>query len=139
MNDNETAPLVTSYVEVLTRVLAGKEPDVSASGDITAADSDDPIKRQAYMRTLVDEGRKKVAPSTMITKRVGDVVRFIEKAKQMIDVAIQNIPQAALPWAGVCIGLQVTRRLSYVERLALDPLTPYRSCRIPLKGWNRSF
>jgi hypothetical protein len=115
MNDNETAPLVTSYIEVLTRVLAGKEPDISSSGDITAADLDDPIKRQAYMRTLVDEGRKKVAPSTMITKRVGDVVKFIEKAKQMIDVAIQSIPQAALPWAGVCIGLQVTRCLSYVD------------------------
>jgi hypothetical protein len=40
------------------------------------------------MRILVDEGQKKVATSSKITKGVGDVVEYIQKAKEMIDVAI---------------------------------------------------
>lgn len=111
--DDDTASLVTSYVKILTRVLAEGDTDTSTSGADAAAELDDPTKRQAHMRILVDEGRKKVATSSKITKRVGDVVEYIQKAKGMIDVAIQNIPQAALPWAGVCIGLQVSRHLPY--------------------------
>jgi hypothetical protein len=111
--DDDTARLVTSYVNVLTKVLAEKDTNTSTSGADVAAELNDPTKRQAHMRMLVDEGRKKVATSSKITKRVGDVVEYIQKAKDMIDVAIQNIPQAALPWAGVCIGLQVSRHLPY--------------------------
>lgn len=38
---------------------------------------------------------------------MGDVAQFVLSAKGMIDVTIQNIPQAALPWTGVYIGLQI--------------------------------
>ena len=60
------------------------------------------------MRKLVEQGRARIATAYKITKGVGDVAKFVLSAKAMIDLAIQNIPQAALPWAGVCIGLQVS-------------------------------
>jgi hypothetical protein len=60
------------------------------------------------MRKLVEQGRAKVAKAYKITKVAGDMAKFVLDAKAMIDLAIQNIPQAALPWAGVCIGLQVS-------------------------------
>ena len=75
--DDDTASLVTSYVKILIRVLAEGDTDTSTSGADAAAELDDPTKRQAHMRILIDEGRKKVATSSKITKRVGDVVEYI--------------------------------------------------------------
>jgi hypothetical protein len=113
-NDNDTAELVKSYMRTLTTVLrAEKAPDTSASGasDALAAPKD-PTKRQMHMKKLVEEGQAKVSAASKITRGVGDVAQFILSAKGMIDLAIQNIPQAALPWAGVCIGLQVSNHPS---------------------------
>jgi hypothetical protein len=103
--DKDTAELVRSYVETLGKVLGANIPKtvVSGTGDISA-ELEDPAKRQKYMEDLVKEGQSKVATASKITKGVGDVAQFILSAKGMIDVAIQNIPQAALPWAGVCTG-----------------------------------
>ncbi|KIW16736.1 hypothetical protein PV08_03925 [Exophiala spinifera] len=105
--DDDTAALVTSYVKILTGVLAEGDTGVSTSGADVSIELHEPTKRQAHMRMLVDAGRNKVATSSKITKRVGDVIEYIQKAKGMVDIAIQNTPQAALPWAGVCIGLQI--------------------------------
>ncbi|KAH8587313.1 hypothetical protein B0O99DRAFT_642038 [Bisporella sp. PMI_857] len=106
--DKDTAEFVGSYVETLTKVLSANIPKTVASGagDISA-ELKDPAKRQKYMEDLVKEGQSKVATASKITKGVGDVAQFVLLAKGMIDAAIQNIPQAALPWAGVCIGLQI--------------------------------
>jgi hypothetical protein len=113
-NGNDTAELVKSYMKTLTTVLkAEKAPDTSASGasDVSAA-LRDPTKRQMHMKKLVEEGQAKVSTASKITRGVGDVAQFILSAKGMIDLAIQNIPQAALPWAGVCVGLQVSNHPS---------------------------
>jgi hypothetical protein len=108
-NDNDTAELVKSYMKTLTTVLkAEKAPDTSASGDSdVSAELKDPTTRQMHMKKLVEEGQAKVSTASKIMRGVGDVAQFILSAKGMIDLAIQNIPQAALPWAGVCVGLQV--------------------------------
>jgi uncharacterized phage infection (PIP) family protein YhgE len=107
--DDSTAKLVNSYVKTLTTILKAKRAsDTSASeaADVSA-ELKDPVKRQTYMKDLVEEGRKKIATTSKITEGVDNVIGYIEKAKGMIDAAIGNIPQAALPWAGVCLGLQV--------------------------------
>jgi hypothetical protein len=108
-NDGDDAELVKSYIKTLAKVLGPKTPETSASGagDISAK-LRDPVKRQTYMEDLVKKGQAKIFLASKITKGVGDVAQFILSAKAMIDLAIQNIPQAALPWAGVCIGLQVS-------------------------------
>ena len=113
-NGNDTAELVKSYMKTLATVLkAEKAPDTSASraSDVSAAPKD-PTERQMHMKKLVEEGQAKVSTASKITKGVGDVAQFILSAKGMIDLAIQNIPQAALPWAGVCVGLQVSNHPS---------------------------
>ena len=119
--DKDTAELVGSYVETLTKVLNANIPKTVASGagDISA-ELKDPAKRQKYMEDLVKKGQSKVATASKITNGVGDVARFVLSAKGMIDAAIQNIPQAALPWAGVCIGLQVSNHPSQLPSLCID-------------------
>jgi len=130
--------LVNAYVEALTKFLKDeKATDTSATGasdasvenkDLKAkkaadtstaevidisAELKDPTKRQEYMKKLVIKGKAKVENASKISKAVGDIAESFLKAKPMIDLAIQNIPQAApaaLPWAGVCMGLQVSSR-----------------------------
>ncbi|KAK5989962.1 Vegetative incompatibility protein HET-E-1 [Cladobotryum mycophilum] len=106
--DEETSELVKNYVKTLARVLkAGNGPDASVSEGDVSNELGDLTKRQEFMKKAMDEGRKKFATSSKIMQMAGDVSQFILSAKAMIDVAIQNVPQAALPWAGVCLGLQI--------------------------------
>ena len=88
---------------------AAKAPDTSTfrASDVST-ELKDPTKRQMHMKKLVEEGQAKVFTASNITKRVGDVAQFIFSAEGLVDSAIQSIPQAALPWAGVCVGLQVS-------------------------------
>lgn len=37
----------------------------------------------------------------------GNFSVFVLEAEKLIDAAVRSVPQAALPWAGVCLGLQV--------------------------------
>lgn len=103
--DTDTAKLVKCYVKTLATILSA---EASLDADSVAAESEDKSKRQTHMRRLVKEGQAKISTPSKITKGVGDVAQFILSAKDMIDAAVKNIPQAALPWAGVCIGLQVS-------------------------------
>lgn len=111
--EKDTAELVGSYMKTLEEVLRSETPEPSAA-DISA-ELKDPAKRQIYMKELVEKGGAKISKASNITKGVGQVASFVLSAKGIIDLAIQNIPQAApaaLPWAGVCVGLQVSIRPS---------------------------
>ncbi|KAL7959002.1 hypothetical protein V8C34DRAFT_323579 [Trichoderma compactum] len=103
--DKDTNELVTSYVETLTTVL-GTSPSIVSGADIPA-NLKDPTMRQTFMKRLVEEGQANILTSSKVTQGVGNVAEFILSAKRLVDAAIQNIPQAALPWAGVCVGLQI--------------------------------
>jgi hypothetical protein len=63
--------------------------------DNVVAELKDPSKRQMHMKKLVEEGQAKVAKASKITRGVGDFANAILSVKPMIDLAIQNIPQAA--------------------------------------------
>jgi hypothetical protein len=96
-------------MKILTTTLsAEKAYNTSASEiDDVSAELEDPVKRQTYMRDLVEKGQKNIVPTSKICQGVDNIIEYVDKAKDMISVAIGNIPQAALPWAGVCLGLQV--------------------------------
>lgn len=97
---SDTAQLVKSYAKILMAVLGDGQHD--------SAELNDPTRRQDCMKDLVRQGLARVTTSTRIRQGVSDIAEYCLSAKAMIDLAIQNIPQAALPWAGVCIGLQVS-------------------------------
>jgi hypothetical protein len=112
--EDDEEELVGSYAETLEAVLRFEASEDTASDVINdvAAKLKDPSQRQIHMQKLVRDGQTKVAKASKITKGVGDFVETILKVKPMVDLAIQGIPQAApaaLPWAGVCVGLQVSQ------------------------------
>lgn len=106
--------LVKAYEKCLEKFLEDENaPDTSATGaiDISAKLKDkDPTQRQIYMKKLVEEGKAKIATSSKVSKVVGAGAQAILAAKPVVDLLLKNIPPAApaaLPWAGVCVGLQV--------------------------------
>ncbi|KAG5983667.1 hypothetical protein E4U55_007591, partial [Claviceps digitariae] len=99
-----TAGIVRSYAETLTLAIAGDDGQklgtkLGMGTSNLAADLKDPVKRQAHMRELVKKGRDKFANDSKMAQAVGDVASFVLQARGVIDVAIKNVPQAALPWA----------------------------------------
>lgn len=104
----DTAKLSSLYVKTLKKALGAGDPGEPVSDDGAPLVQEDPGKQQALMRKLVEEGLAKVSGVSKATKMVGDVVQFVLSVKGMVDLAVNNIPQAALPWAGVCVGLQVS-------------------------------
>ena len=101
--DGNTATLVKLYVRTLNKVSG---PGNDADNGV-AAGLDDPDTRQHVMKKFVEAGQAKIATSSRLTKGVGNVAEFIQRIKPIIDTAIANTSQAALPWAGVCVGLHV--------------------------------
>ncbi|KAK4118127.1 hypothetical protein N657DRAFT_659742 [Parathielavia appendiculata] len=103
----DNAELVMSYAKTLETVL-GANPGVASDPNVLA-ELHNPTKRQMHMRRLVEEGRAKISRASKITNGVGGVADFVLSVKGIIDLAAQSVPQAALPWAGVCVGLQILR------------------------------
>ncbi len=100
--EKDEGKLVGTYVKILAGVLKDeKAADISVQ-------LEDRAERQAYMLKLMKEGQVKVAMASKIMEGVGDVAQFILSVKGIVDAAVQTNPQAALPWAGVCVGLQVS-------------------------------
>lgn len=108
--EKEDEDLVSSYITALEKVLGHRNTTSSVDGQPELG-LHDPTKRQIHMRRLVEEGRAKVLSSSQIVEGVGNIAKFVDLTKGVVDLAIQNVPQAALPWAGVCVGLQVGARL----------------------------
>ncbi len=109
-NDKEAKKLVQLYLETVIKAIQANPEDTTVSAD----DLKDPRKRQRLMEKLIEDGREKVAKASKVTKGIGDFAGAILSVKPMVDAAIQNIPYAApaaLPWAGVCAGLQASHPL----------------------------
>jgi N-terminal domain of NWD NACHT-NTPase len=60
------------------------------------------------MGLLVQTGLKKTESVVKVKQGIGEVVDVILSAKDIIGLAVQTVPQAALAWTGVCFVLQVS-------------------------------
>ncbi|GAB1319506.1 NACHT domain-containing protein [Madurella fahalii] len=116
----DDAELVGSYVRILEKVLGGETNEPSTADP--RAKLKDPTARQKHMRELVQKGQERISKTSKVTIGVGDVADFVLSAKAMVDLVLQSVPQAApaaLPWAGVCLGLQMLRNPAQATRTNL--------------------
>jgi hypothetical protein len=104
---DDTKKLVEAYAKIIKKA-RNPDPNPSASDDEDIEDMKDPIQRDKVMREALKSGQERVYKSTALSNAVGRVSSFVLKFKDVIDFAVGNIPQAALPWAGVSIGLSVS-------------------------------
>lgn len=125
--DEDTAQFVGPYMETLAEVLdeerasdtfpprasngsakieGRKANKVSDGSTDISARLKDRTRRQEHMKKLVNDGKERVARASRITNTVGELT------KPMVDL-VMTIPHAApaaLPWAGFCVALQVSKR-----------------------------
>ncbi|KAK8920894.1 hypothetical protein VCV18_008199 [Metarhizium anisopliae] len=114
--------------EYLTQLLGRHE--VSKRGDSSVprlsqaavknlkAELGDHTQRQKFMSMLVEDGKAKALKSQKIAETLGNVAGTLLSVKPIVDAVLQ-IPQtapAALPWAGICVGLNVSYN-SVLKRL----------------------
>ncbi|KAK5631464.1 hypothetical protein RRF57_007178 [Xylaria bambusicola] len=120
--DEYTADFVRKYFIVLAKALSleGESPEAAGFNDGIIVPLKDPADRQKYMRKLVEEGQEKIATTLKIAESVSNAIGYIENIKGLISAAIADIPQAALPWAGVCIGLQILSNPGKATKLNLQ-------------------
>ncbi|KAJ3579308.1 hypothetical protein NPX13_g1259 [Xylaria arbuscula] len=111
LQDKDTVDLVKKYLMILMKVLkseGGEDPSgASDLEDTILAKFQDREERQKHMRNIIEEGRRRIATTSKVAEGLSNAVGYIEGVKGLISAAIADIPQAALPWAGVCIGLQI--------------------------------
>ncbi|PYH78380.1 WD40 repeat-like protein, partial [Aspergillus uvarum CBS 121591] len=104
-NNENTRALVEAYFKALKK--AGKPASYVGAPD---ADEDisemkDQAGRDKILQDAIKSGQQKIHKSISATNTVGKVSSFILQFKEVVDLAVGTNPQAALPWAGVCIGL----------------------------------
>jgi hypothetical protein len=124
--EEEEKNLTKSYIKALTKLLQNKkadeieaesqkaqdkeaEPKVDPKTIDVSAEIHDKANRQELLKLLLKNGQVKAKSMTKFANGVGVVANTILSVKPIGDFIV-TIPQAApaaLPWAGVCAGLQV--------------------------------
>lgn len=105
----EVPKLVEAYETILSLKLNG---DAAASVDFVSEkniiqEKNAPIRR-AQMYQLIDNGLNKTTQEANIKGSIGTAMQVVNTTKRIISDAIRDIPQAALPWAVVCVSLEVS-------------------------------
>lgn len=109
-SDGETKELVEAYMKAIRQA---SKPDGNTDPD--AADQDvaeikDQAQRDEILKNAIKSGQERIQKSigTSAASQIGKASEFVLKFKDITDLAVGTNPQAALPWAGVCIGLTVS-------------------------------
>jgi hypothetical protein len=103
--------LLQGYEKILSQELNGVDWNTVLSKSQlvgTMIEEENPVERMSQMTRLIQAGLKKTETEANMKERAGEAIRVVLSAKKMIDSVIEKVPQAALAWTGVCLGLQVS-------------------------------
>lgn len=116
---------VEAYEKILSYEITQTRSSPSGIKDQAALDDqdniieqDNPAMRKLQMLQTVQIGMKKIEKEAKAKKGLGDFVTFVLARKEVIDAALQAVPQAALAWSGCCFVLQIL--LNPVQQTAMN-------------------
>lgn len=101
--------LIDTYERILSSKLA--ELDLEADPEDAGGNSigQDGEKRSAQMQALAKHGLKQTEKAASVADKTTQALQVITTVKGVVSSALQSVPQAAVAWAGVCLGLEVNQ------------------------------
>ena len=115
-----------AYEKILSRAVRGdgivSPEDESEHNNI---EQNNTHARQNQMRQLIYAGLDKTARQARAKENLNKGMKVVLTLKDTISIGLKAAPEAALPWAGVCVALQVSQ---LANRLLFHVLTVYGSC-----------
>ncbi|KAL7935839.1 hypothetical protein V8C35DRAFT_321343 [Trichoderma chlorosporum] len=108
----EDAALVQAYERILTSRLQ----NTKVTSDANVMIQNDKEERKGQMHQLVKVGLDKISQETKAKSVAGSVLKTINLAQNVVTEIVKDVPQAAIPWAAVCISLELlTNPISETE------------------------
>ncbi|KAF3056949.1 hypothetical protein CFAM422_012456 [Trichoderma lentiforme] len=108
----ENAALVQAYEKILSSKLQNTE----VTADVNVINQNDKEKRRSQMHQLVKDGLDKISQETKVKSLVSSVLQTVNLAQNIVSEVVKDVPQAAIPWAAVCLSLELlTNPISETE------------------------
>lgn len=97
---NSENKYIVEYEEILLYELKKENPAITSLG--TSYE-----ERWRNMQRLVEIGLKKTEKEAKIYGKVNDGLQLFDTVRSLVTPAVSAVPQAAIPWVGVCFILEV--------------------------------
>ncbi|KAL5087753.1 hypothetical protein Trisim1_007409 [Trichoderma cf. simile WF8] len=105
-----------ALVQAYERILSSKLQNTEAAADANVINQHDKDKRRSQMHQLVRNGLNKISQETKAKSLVGSVLQTVNLAQNIVSEVVRDVPQAAIPWAAVCLSLELlTNPISETE------------------------
>jgi hypothetical protein len=99
--------LLKAYQTVLTRELNETSDDEKKNPQTNEIKNDDLETRRSQMEQLIQSGLKRIEKEAKLKQSIGGVTSIVSDAINVISLAVQACPQAALALTGVTLAIQV--------------------------------
>ena len=109
--------MVDAYERILSQELKEDHSGSDPSNSKNSIEQANTAKRWSQMEQLVQIRLEKTEKEDKTKQTVGEVMQVVLSVKDVVSSATASVPQAALPWAGVCFALQVVCSLSTYQSL----------------------
>ncbi|KAN0075121.1 hypothetical protein V8E54_007732 [Elaphomyces granulatus] len=106
---NDHGRLLLGYETILSQELDGVDWNTISESLLveTMIEEKNPVERKSQMTRLIRAGLEKTETEANVKKGAGEAIQVVLSAKDMIGSVINDVPQAALAWTGVCLALQI--------------------------------
>ncbi|GKU11969.1 unnamed protein product [Fusarium langsethiae] len=99
--------LVEAYEKILSVKLYGND-----RSSVACESTENEIKgtrgtRRCQMQELVQKGLDWTQNQESIKRGIDEVLEVVRSVRGIVDKAIQAVPEAAIAWVGVCLGLEI--------------------------------
>lgn len=106
--NTENKRMIDAYEKIISRVFLKAESDKPQGINPDNVVAQDPSLRGEQMKKIVKQGLVKVEKAKRVTEGYGKFFQLVTPFKSVLDAGLQNVPQAALPWAVVSASLDVS-------------------------------
>lgn len=101
--------MLDAYEKIVSRFFLKTSPEQTQGSDPDNVVAQDPPSRDEQMKIVVEKGLEKIQQAKKVTEGYGKFFQLVTPFKNVLDAGLQNVPQAALPWAVVSASLDVSK------------------------------